>query len=185
MGDMEFLVPPLNQDQDLIVLAQRGTLDATPALLCPEIDAFDAKAVSLVYDAPSTGALHVAATKACHDRFVAEGIDLSAYNTLENIEDFVDLRKVLKVPKWSIFGTSYGTYVALLLMRVHPENVVSVTIDSISPPSASAWDGRGAVPGRGSTICSMPAPPSLPAPRNTETSGASSPARSSSSRHSR
>ncbi len=64
-----------------------------PALLCPEIDAFDAKAVSLVYDAPSTGTLHVAATKACHDRFVAEGVDLSAYNTLENIEDFVDLRK--------------------------------------------------------------------------------------------
>ena len=65
--------------------------------------------MSLVYDAPSTGALHVAATKACHDRFVSEGVDLSAYNTLENIEDFVDLRKVLEVPKWSIFGTSYGT----------------------------------------------------------------------------
>ena len=137
----------MNEDQDFIVLAQRGTLDATPALLCPEIDAFDAKAVSLVYDAPSTGALHVAATKACHDRFVAEGVDLSAYNTLENIEDFEDLRKLLKVPKWNIFGTSYGTYVALTLMRVHPENVVSVTIDSISPPSASSlgwpWSSAG------------------------------------------
>ena len=117
------------------------------ALLCPEIDAFDAKAVSLVYDAPSTGALHVAATKACHDRFVSEGVDLSAYNTLENIEDFVDLRKVLKVPKWSLFGTSYGTYVALLLMRLHPENLVSVTIDSISPPSVVGlgwpWSSAG------------------------------------------
>ncbi len=153
-----------------------------PALLCPEIDAFNAKAVSLVYDAPSTGRLHVAATKACHDRFVAEGIDLSAYNTLENIEDFVDLRKVLKVPKWNIFGTSYGTYVALTLMRVHPENIVSVTIDSISPPSARAWDGRGAVPAKASTICSMRAPPSLPVPRSTATCGASSPARSSNSR---
>lgn len=67
MGDAEFLVPTLNQTQDLVVSAQRGTLDATPALLCPEIDAFNAEAVSLVYDAPSTGVLHVAATKACHD----------------------------------------------------------------------------------------------------------------------
>src|SRR5271163_2766099 len=66
MGDVEFLVPTLNQHRDLIVLSQRGTLDATPSLLCPEIDAFNAKAVSLVYDAPSTGTLHVAATKACH-----------------------------------------------------------------------------------------------------------------------
>ena len=147
MGDAEFLVPTLNQTQDLIVLAQRGTLDATPALLCPEIDAFNAEAVSLVYDAPSTGVLHVAATKACHDRFVSEGIDLTAYNTFENIEDFVDLRKVLKVPKWSIFGTSYGTYVALTLMRLHPENLVSVTIDSISPPSVASlgwpWSSAG------------------------------------------
>ena len=129
------MFPTLNQTQDLIVSAQRGTLDATPALLCPEIDAFNAKAVSLVYDAPSTGTLHVAATKACHDRFVSEGIDLSAYNTFENIEDFVDLGKVLKVPKWNVFGTSYGTYVALAMMRLHPEDLVSVTIDSVTPPS--------------------------------------------------
>ena len=147
MGDAEFLVPILNQDQDLIILAQRGTLDATPSLLCPEIDAFNAEAVSLVYDAPSTGILHVAATKACHDRLVSEGIDLIAYNTFENIEDFVDLRKVLNVPKWSIFGTSYGTYIALTLMRIHPENLVSVTIDSITPPSVASlgwtWSSAG------------------------------------------
>ncbi|MGO9454423.1 MAG: alpha/beta hydrolase [Candidatus Binataceae bacterium] len=147
MGDAEFLVPTLNQTQDLIVSAQRGTLDATPALLCPEIDTFNVEAVSLVYDAQSTGALHVAATKACHDRLVSEGIDLSAYNTFENIEDFVDLKKVLKVPKWSIFGTSYGTYVALTLMRIHPENLVNVTIDSITPPSVASlgwtWSSAG------------------------------------------
>ena len=147
MGDAEFLVPILNQTQDLIVSAQRGTLDATPALLCPEIDAFNAEAVSLVYDAPSTGTLHVAATKACHDRLVSEGIDLSAYNTFENIQDFMDLRRLLKVSKWSIFGTSYGTYVALALMRMHPENLVTVTIDSIAPPSVASlgwtWSSAG------------------------------------------
>ena len=147
MGDIEFLVPALNQEQDLIVLAQRGTLDATPALLCPEIDAFDARAISLVYDAPSTGALHVAATKACHDRMVSEGVDFSAYNSLENVQDFVDLRKVLGTTKWNLFGTSYGTYVALLWMRLHPEDLVSVTINSISPPSVAGlgwpWTSAG------------------------------------------
>jgi pimeloyl-ACP methyl ester carboxylesterase len=147
MGDVGFVVPTLNQDQNLVLLGQRGTVDATPALLCPEIDAFDTKAVSLVYDAPSTGVQHVAATKACHDRLVAEGVDLSAYNTLENIEDFVDLGKVLGVPKWSLFGTSYGTYAALVMMNVHPEKLVSVIIDSVSPPSAASlgwpWSSAG------------------------------------------
>jgi pimeloyl-ACP methyl ester carboxylesterase len=147
MGDTEFIGPILNRDRDLIVMAQRGTLDATPSLLCPEIDAFNAASVSLSYDAQSTKDLHVAATKACHDRLVSEGIDLSAYNTLENIEDFVDLRKVLKIPKWSIFGVSYGTYVALNLMRLHPEGLVSVIIDSVTPPSVASlgwtWSNVG------------------------------------------
>jgi pimeloyl-ACP methyl ester carboxylesterase len=129
------------------VLSQRGTAGAKPALFCPELDAFDTKAVSLVYDAPSTGVQHVAATKTCHDRLVAEGVDLSAYNTLENIEDFVDLGKVPGVPKWSLFGTSYGTYAALVMMNVHPEDLVSVIIDSVSPPSVAGlgwpWSSAG------------------------------------------
>ena len=32
MGDVGLVVPTLNQDQNLIVLGQRGTVDATPAL---------------------------------------------------------------------------------------------------------------------------------------------------------
>jgi len=165
MGDIEFLVPTLNQTQDLVVSAQRGTLDATPALLCPEIDAFNAEAVSLPYDAPSTGVLHVAATKACHDRLVSEGVDLSAYNTFENIEDFMDLRRLLKVHKWSIFGTSYGTYVALTLMRIHPENLVTVTIDSISPPSVSSpgWTWSSAAEGFNNLFDACAAQPSCAA----------------------
>jgi pimeloyl-ACP methyl ester carboxylesterase len=78
---------------------------------------------------------------------VSQGIDLSAYNTFENIEDFMDLRKLLEIREWSIFGTSYGTYVALTLMRIHPENLATVTLDSISPPSVAGlgwpWSSAG------------------------------------------
>ena len=182
MGDIEFLVPALNQDQNLIVLAQRGTLDATPALLCPEIDAFDTKAVSLVYDAPSTGALHVAATKACHDRFVAEGVDLSAYNTLENIEDFVDLRKVLGAE------VEHLRNVLRHLRRAPPDASASGEPGErddrlhLAPQRGGPRMALEQCRRRGSRICSMPVPPSLPAPRNTAMSGASSPARCKSSR---
>jgi len=139
LGEAQFLVPAgVNHDRDLVIMGQRGTLDAEPELLCPEIDKFNAQAVSLVYDAPSTGRLHVAATKACHDRLVSDGVDLSAYNTFENVADFVDLRKVLKIPKWSLYGYSYGSYLALTMLRLHPEEVVSMTIDSVVPPSAAS-----------------------------------------------
>ena len=96
MGDVGSVVPTLNQDQDLIVLGQRGTVDATPALLCPEIDAFDTKAVSLVYDAPSTGVLHVAATKACHDRLVGRG---SRSQRLQYAREHRGLRRSRQSPR--------------------------------------------------------------------------------------
>ena len=145
LGDAEFLVPAgLNQNRDLIIMGQRGTLDAEPELTCPEIDEFNAELVGLRYDSPSTEALHVAATKACHDRLVAEGIDLGAYNTTENEADFVDLRTalnnsgVLKFTQWNVYGYSYGTDLALQMMRDYPDDIRTLTIDSVVPPSIAS-----------------------------------------------
>ena len=125
----------LNANRDLIIMDQRGDVDTQPELTCPEIDEFNAQAIGLPYDAPSTEKLHLAATQACHDRLVAEGIDLSAYNTTENSADFADLRTALGIAQWNVYGFSYGTDLALSLMRDHPEGIRSVIIDSIAPPS--------------------------------------------------
>ncbi len=127
----------LNQNRDLIIMNQRGVADTVPALTCPEVDKFNAVAVGLPYDDPATGVLHVAATKACHDRLIAQGIDLSAFNTSENSADFADLRKALKIKQWNVYGLSYGTDLALSLMRDHPDGIRSVIIDSVVPPSAA------------------------------------------------
>ena len=126
----------LNQTRDLIIMNQRGVADTEPALTCDEIDRFNIKAVGLPYDSPKTGTMHVAATKACHDRLVGQGIDLSAYHTGENSADFADLRKVMGIAEWNVYGLSYGTDLALSLMRDHPEGIRSVIIDSVVPPSA-------------------------------------------------
>jgi hypothetical protein len=69
---------------------QRGDVDTQPELTCEEIDEFNIDAIGLPYDSPATEEKHVAATQACHDRLVAEGSDLSAYNTTENAADFAD-----------------------------------------------------------------------------------------------
>lgn len=134
----------LNQKRNLIIMNQRGVKDTKPALTCPEIDQFNIQAVGLRYDSPETGALHVAATKACHDRLVAEGIDLSAFNTTESSADFADLRVALKIKQWNLYGLSYGTDLALQEMRDHPAGIRSVIIDSVVVPSKASlgylWD---------------------------------------------
>jgi pimeloyl-ACP methyl ester carboxylesterase len=127
----------LNQNRTLIIMNQRGVADTQPALTCPEIDEFNIEAVGLPYNSPKTGKLHVAATKKCHDRLVAQGIDLSAYNTTESSADFADLRKALNIKQWNVYGLSYGTDLALSLMRDHPDGIRSVIIDSVVPPSVA------------------------------------------------
>jgi pimeloyl-ACP methyl ester carboxylesterase len=125
---------------------ERPPLDALysdPFLLCPEVDQFNVRVVGLAYDAASTGRVHVDATRSCYRRLKATGVDLGAYNTTENAADFADLRTALGISQWNVYGTSYGTDLALTYMRQHPQAVRSVVIDSVVPPEyatlSSTW----------------------------------------------
>jgi pimeloyl-ACP methyl ester carboxylesterase len=134
--DVPFLVDAgINRNRDVIVMNQRGTLYDEPDLNCPELDRYYARQVSLVYDAPSTGRAQAAAAAACRQRLVNSGVDLSAYNTTENEADFVALRGALGIANWNVYGYSYGTDLALSLMRDHPDGIRTVTIDSVVPPN--------------------------------------------------
>ena len=133
--DIPFLVHAgVNRNRDLIVMSQRGTLYGEPDLNCPELDQYYARQVSLVYDAPSTGRAQAKAAAACHQRLINRSIDLSAYNTTENEQDFVDLRRVLGIRQWNVYGYSYGTDLTLSLMRDHPDGIRTAIIDSVVPP---------------------------------------------------
>ena len=102
--------------------------------------------MGLPYDSPEHKTLHVAATKACHDRLASQGINLSNFNTAENEADFADLRKALHIKQWNVYGLSYGTDLALSLMRDYPEGIRSVIIDAVLPPAPYRSDGRGPTP---------------------------------------
>lgn len=134
--DTPFLVDAgINRDRDLIIMDQRGTQYDEPELNCPELDGYYGRQVSLVYDAPSTGVEQAAAARACRDRLVAAGVDLTAYNTTENTADFADLRTALGIDEWNVYGYSYGSDLALSFLRDHPEGIRTVTIDSVVPPN--------------------------------------------------
>ncbi|MFE2284525.1 alpha/beta fold hydrolase [Streptomyces sp. NPDC059443] len=136
--DIPFLVESgLNKDRDLIIMAQRGNLYDQPNLACPEIDRFNETAVGLRYGTQPAQRLMLKAVKECRDRLVAEGADLSAYNTTENAADFADLRKALDLPRWNVYGYSYGSDLALTYLRLYPEGIRAVAIDSVAPPQST------------------------------------------------
>ena len=120
--DIPFLVDAgINADRDLIVMNQRGTLYDDPDLNCPELDRYYARQVALRVRAPSTGRAQAAAAAACHRRLIAQGIDLSAYNTTENEADFVDLLHTLRMRNGTSTAIRTAPILALSLMRDHPD----------------------------------------------------------------
>ena len=124
----------LNRDRDLILVNQRGTQHSQPALTCPEIDAFFDSSLGMSTQASSTAEKDLAAVRACRDRLAGAGNDLTAFNTTENAADIADLRTALGIDEWNVYGVSYGTDLALQLLRDHPAGIRSIIVDSVVAP---------------------------------------------------
>ncbi|MEM7143396.1 MAG: alpha/beta fold hydrolase [Actinomycetota bacterium] len=117
-----------------VVLADyRGLGESTPRLDCPEkFDALRAMSeaaepfldeVERIQDAMSV----------CKARAEADGIDLANYDTAAIADDIEAVRIALEVDRWNLVGISYGTTVALEVMRRYPDSVRSSIIDSAYP----------------------------------------------------
>ncbi|MCA9989721.1 MAG: alpha/beta hydrolase [Anaerolineales bacterium] len=115
---------PFTRNRDLIFIDQRGTGYSIPTLDCPELSD---ETYDLSQENPEMD---------CRERLVAEGVDLTAYNTTENAADIAALRSALDIEAWDLLGVSYGTRLALDVMRFHPEGVRAVILDSPFPPNA-------------------------------------------------
>jgi pimeloyl-ACP methyl ester carboxylesterase len=70
------------------------------------------------------------AARACADRYRAHGIDPSAYSTRAIAEDLEDLRMVMRVAQWNLYGESYSTLVMVETLREHGATVRSAILDS-------------------------------------------------------
>ena len=141
LGEAQLLIAAgFNRDRELIILSKRGTLygPPNPAQVCPEVDKAFTATLALPLDGSQAIALNVAATRACYQRLVAAGADLGADNTAENAADVANLRVVLGIREWNVFGVSYGTNLAMTYIRQYPQGIRSVTLDSVEPPEVVA-----------------------------------------------
>jgi pimeloyl-ACP methyl ester carboxylesterase len=130
----------LTANRDLIVYDQRGTGHATPSLDCPEVDRQELADAAVQLTAKESADHTIAAVLACKDRLVGQGINLGAYNSAEGAADLNDIRAALGYDKLNLFGISYGTRVALTVMRDFPGIVRSATLDSSVPVQANLYE---------------------------------------------
>lgn len=118
-------------DGDVIGIDQRGTGASRPSL-----------ASTRLYDLPLGGAGSPATwlpiiTKAVRgeaERLTAQGIDLTAYNTQESADDVDAVRRAFGYGPLILWGRSYGTHLALAMLRQHPVGVARLILVSPEGP---------------------------------------------------
>ena len=124
--------------RDIILMDQRGTGYSSPPMKCDE--AYAVQFAQLEERLSTTAALKQQdeAVKECRTRLSDQlHINLNAYTSLTNANDVHDLITALNVPQADIYGVSYGTRLALEVMRSFPQHVRSVILDSTVTPQTN------------------------------------------------
>lgn len=123
------------QDRDLIMVDQRGTGYSEPKLDCPAANTFFLEHLGVpAAEFDEELQVEVAEIDAtCFDEYLANGADFEGYHTLENAADMRDLTEVLGYEQVNVVGISYGTRLALTVMREYPDIVRSAVLDSVVP----------------------------------------------------
>ncbi len=124
-------------DRDIIMFDQRGTLYSRPGLDCPEF--MDLMIATLDQDLTDEEdvRLSLETLQACRDRLIRNGVDLNAYDSVENATDVESLRNALGYEKINLYGVSYGSLLAQHVMRFFPDGLRSVILDAVVPPQVN------------------------------------------------
>jgi pimeloyl-ACP methyl ester carboxylesterase len=130
---------PMLENRDVIVFDQRGTGYSEPSLACPEFIEFGLDYLDDDLPPDESRELATDALLECRTRLAGEGADLSAYNSAESAADVNDLRLALGYDQWNLWGVSYGTRLALTILRDHPEGVRSAVLDSAYPLESNLY----------------------------------------------
>jgi len=81
--------------------------------------------------------------KTCVAELEGQGVPLALYNTTQNALDLPLVVKALGYADYNIYGISYGTKLALEVMRSAPQGVRSVIIDGVAPSWLKLYDLQG------------------------------------------
>ena len=127
----------IRKHRDLYILEQRGI--QTSGSFCKNYGTRNRHIGNVGTIAESSAAAREM-SKACAENAMAAGVDVAAYNTVENARDVKALRKALGFDQWNVWGISYGTLLGQAYIKEDPEGILAVVLDAIVPLDARAHD---------------------------------------------
>lgn len=118
------------ETRDVYILQQRGITQSGD--FCP-LYSLEEPALNVARNTAEQEEFERRRLARCFERALAEGVDLSAYNTVENARDVRALREALGYESWNVWGISYGSHLGQMLTRVDAEGIRALVLDAIVP----------------------------------------------------
>jgi pimeloyl-ACP methyl ester carboxylesterase len=126
---IERIFRPWRDRRDIVMFDQRSAGISGLSTSCTNM--LTTNAYDIVRPDPATTLPSLA--KQCVTELEKEGVPLAVYNTTQNALDVPLIVKALGYGDYNLYGISYGTKLALEVMRVSPQGVRAVIIDGVAP----------------------------------------------------
>jgi pimeloyl-ACP methyl ester carboxylesterase len=137
---------------EVIGIEARGTGYSQPNLSCPELDAIEPKTLTTSVASKDLRDTFIGAVKACHDRFVGQGIDLSAYGVQDAAADVIDLVETLGLSTWDVIGKGSASRIVFAALTMDPPGLRTIVatnpefpdtdpfVQAIASTRAAVWE---------------------------------------------
>ncbi len=126
-------------NRDILLLDQRGTGYSLPSMQCDEESKYyQTSQLTNISQEEQIKKLDDT-IRLCREALQSQWhLDLNEYTLMTDAQDVHDLVSLEDVPQVDIYGVSYGTRVALDVMRSFPQKIRSVVLDSTIPAQSIA-----------------------------------------------
>ncbi|MCY4064335.1 MAG: alpha/beta fold hydrolase [Chloroflexi bacterium] len=124
-------------ERDIVVIDQRGTGLSDPPLYCREVLFRLDEILQSHHDEHAELVLEILSD--CHDRLTRNGVQFKTYHSDNIARDIVEVLRALGYERWNLVGVSYGSRLALEMMRDYAPSIRSVILDSVYPPQADIY----------------------------------------------
>ena len=118
----------LRSVSDVVTFDQRDTGQSLPVLSCPDRAKLSETGLGT---REALLALHMKIAEQCDRHLRENGVELSAYNALQSVEDIEFLRRALDGEKLHIVGVSFGSHLGLATLRARPERIDRVVMAAV------------------------------------------------------
>jgi len=124
-------------DRDFVVVGYRGA-DGSVRLDCPEVSSALSHSSDILSE--ETFRAYADAYQSCASRLAREGIDVTRYGLVQQVDDMESARVALGYERINLLSESAGTRTAMIYAWRHPESIHRSFMVGVNPPGNFLWD---------------------------------------------